>query len=627
MDRDTKGRHRGEIDPAGAGVTKDAVRVRKRRTGSSRRRAGPAARSQALMVLGMHRSGTSALAGALGLGGVALPAHLMPATDANPRGYFESQRFYELHEELLSDLGTPWYDLSPLPSGFLDSPEAEAWVERLAEAVRAEFGDSPLFVLKDPRLCRLVPLWKRVLDKVGADARWILVVRNPLEVAASLQREHAIEGRLGELLWLDHVLQAERATRGHRRVVVNYGQLIEDWRGTFRRLEDRLGLSFPSLSRRAEAAIDAFLQPSLRHHRVSIDDLARREDVIDWVKAVASWAESADVGEQDAAVILDPIRVAMTEAESVFGPVMASLTHARREWQAEADSLREALGESRSSGKRSEEELARTEAELETSRGRVAELRDALADRDRQVEGLLTWVNALVGWAVQTAAETPVPRDSIDRALAILDAASPEEAPYAATAALRFAGLSAEVDRRGRILEQQRGLIEEIQAVRDEQKQMIARLIEARAEQAARLEEREREQREVAGRLALAEASLRSAVSRTRVLDREAAELRARLAATAARAERESIASSESLAHIGQRLEETERALADSMRAVEEKRAETMHLSDVVAEREAEAADWRFHVEQLTERLAAVDRSLTWRLSRPLRALVDFVGR
>ncbi len=625
MGRDTKGRHHGETDPAGTPATADAARVRKRRATSSRPRAGPATRRQALMVLGMHRSGTSALAGALGLGGVALPAHLMPATDANPRGYFESQRFYELHEQLLSDMGTRWDDLSPPPSAFLSSPEAEAWVQRLADAVMSEFGDSPRFVLKDPRLCRLVPLWQRVLDRVGASALWVLVVRNPVEVTASLQKEHSIDGRLGQLLWLDHVLRAERATRGHRRVVVSYGQLIEDWRGVFRRLEDRLDLSFPSLSRRTEAAIDAFLEPSLRHHRVSSEDLVGREDVMDWVKAVASWAEKADVGGQDEAEILDIIYAAMTEAESAFGPVMASLTHALREWQSEAERLREALGESRLAGGRFEERLARTESELEVSRGRVEELRDTIADRGKQVEGLLTSVHALVGWAVQATSESPVPRDVLDRALAILDAASPEEVPRAAAAALRFAGLSAEVDRRGKVLEQQRELIEEIQAVREEQRLMIARLIEARAEQASRLEQRERENREVAGLLARAEASLRSALSRTRTLDREAADLRARLAATSARAERESIAISEALVDMRERLEVTERALADSTRMAEAMRAETMRLSVVIAERESEAADWRLHVELLTERLAAVDRSLTWRLSRPLRALVDFV--
>ena len=69
----------------------------------------------------------------------------MPATDANPRGFFESQRLFELHEELLAELHTSWRDISPPPPGFSRSPEARQWVERLADAVEEEFGDAPLF--------------------------------------------------------------------------------------------------------------------------------------------------------------------------------------------------------------------------------------------------------------------------------------------------------------------------------------------------------------------------------------------------------------------------------------------------------------------------------------------------
>ena len=75
-------------------------------------------RRRALLILGMHRSGTSALTRVLGLGGAALPRHPMGASDLNPRGFFESIPIYELHEEMLEAFGTSWDDLGPMPNGW-----------------------------------------------------------------------------------------------------------------------------------------------------------------------------------------------------------------------------------------------------------------------------------------------------------------------------------------------------------------------------------------------------------------------------------------------------------------------------------------------------------------------------
>ena len=75
----------------------------------------------AILVLGMHRSGTSALAGMLSLCGASLPATLMPPADYNPKGFFESLSIFRAHQQLLAELGSSWDDQSPLPKGWLDS--------------------------------------------------------------------------------------------------------------------------------------------------------------------------------------------------------------------------------------------------------------------------------------------------------------------------------------------------------------------------------------------------------------------------------------------------------------------------------------------------------------------------
>ena len=109
---------------------------------------------RALLVVGMHRSGTSAITRLLSLCGADLPKHLMAAGAHNPRGYFESQALYELHQELLAEAGSSWDDLAPFPPGWLQSPAAPAWIERAVKTLRDDFGESVRIQL-DRLLCRL----------------------------------------------------------------------------------------------------------------------------------------------------------------------------------------------------------------------------------------------------------------------------------------------------------------------------------------------------------------------------------------------------------------------------------------------------------------------------------------
>ena len=185
-------------------------------------------RRQAIIVLGMHRSGTSALAGALGILGMRLPSHLMPPTTDNPKGYFESEQIFAIHERLLAAAGTNWFGIEGLSADWIHSAQASAFVDELVAAVRQEYGNAATFVVKDPRICRLMPLWRQVLDKVGAQARFAIPLRNPLEVAQSLEKLHGLSLAHGCLLWLCNILDAERETRGLRRVFVHYHDLLSD---------------------------------------------------------------------------------------------------------------------------------------------------------------------------------------------------------------------------------------------------------------------------------------------------------------------------------------------------------------------------------------------------------------
>ena len=185
---------------------------------------------QAILVLGMHRSGTSALAGILSLCGASLPATLMPPADYNPKGFFESGAIFQAHQQLLAELGSSWDDQAPLPDGWVELPLGRRHIAEMATLMEAEFGSSTLLVLKDPRICRLVPFWTEVLRALSIDFSFALPVRNPLEVAQSLEEAQGVPLKKGLLLWLSHFLQAERDTRPYRRSFLSYEQLLTDWK-------------------------------------------------------------------------------------------------------------------------------------------------------------------------------------------------------------------------------------------------------------------------------------------------------------------------------------------------------------------------------------------------------------
>jgi len=228
------------------------------------------ARRQAILVLGMHRSGTSALAGALVLAGGVPPLNCMPATDDNPRGYWESLRIAQFNNALLETAGVRWKDPANIGGDWFAAPKREEDAARAAELVHAEFGGTGTIVCKDPRICRLLPVWKRAFELMDVECRPVFVLRNPMDATSSLCRR-AADPRYrpaaagspeeGLLLWLRYNLDAESHSRGMRRIVFDYESLLADWSSALEPLFAEGVLPRPSAE--AGGRIGEFLDPRL----------------------------------------------------------------------------------------------------------------------------------------------------------------------------------------------------------------------------------------------------------------------------------------------------------------------------------------------------------------------------
>jgi hypothetical protein len=243
-------------------------------------------RRRAILVLGMHRSGTSALAGLLNLLGAAPPATLLGANEYNEAGHWESLIVLRALEHLLLDAGSAWQDWRSFDPSWHRTPAAAASTSELRQAISSEFGREPLFFLKDPRACRLVPLFKDVLRDLNVDPCAVIIIRHPTEVVESLKRRDQLLPRHARLLWLRHVLDAERSTRSCRRAFVSYSRLLNDWRAVASNLATRLGLEWRNDLEGLSPQVDTVLKGHYRHHVADPMDVGSAD--VPWVGRVYS---------------------------------------------------------------------------------------------------------------------------------------------------------------------------------------------------------------------------------------------------------------------------------------------------------------------------------------------------
>ncbi len=177
-------------------------------------------------------------------------------------------------------------------------------------------------MIKDPRIARLLPFWRRVLDEMGIATKAVIPLRKPAEVAASLAHRDRLNAHQGQLIWLRYSLDAEYHSRGLQRSFVTYDHLLDDWRSAMTSVRDGLGdFAWPRQSSSTYREIDAFLTTDLRHHR---ENRKHTADELPWARNVweilSRWPQG-DVRSDDLAR-LDEIRIVLGQAESNFARVL-----------------------------------------------------------------------------------------------------------------------------------------------------------------------------------------------------------------------------------------------------------------------------------------------------------------
>jgi hypothetical protein len=244
-----------------------------------------------VFVLGMHRSGTSAVTRLISLLGLHTPPDedLVQPSAKNPTGYWESETLVAFNERLLRavdcDIGCPIL----LTPGWENDPRLDSLREEAPGVVRDVFPSSP-WVWKDPRHCLAFAFWRSV---VPVDPVVVLVNRNPLEITASALRVRSDQRKIYALaLWERYLRQALSQIAGVPVLVADYAHVLSDpvtWCQQARAFFADAGVPVRA---HHDADVLAFIDADLRHTDFSRSDFLGDSDVSDAQRRLFETLES-----------------------------------------------------------------------------------------------------------------------------------------------------------------------------------------------------------------------------------------------------------------------------------------------------------------------------------------------
>ena len=233
------------------------------------------------MIIGVQRSGTSAITRGLQVLGVDLLNFYGPNAVGpdNDKGYFEDFEISHLDVSMLNSIGYTWDN--PVLPVFDDNTRQvlSAFYPIGVNILQRRFESTDLFGFKDPLIARLLPLWNDIFKDEGAEVSYIIACRNPLSTAKSMQKRDGFDIVKGCYIWLGYITASLIHSVGYKRIVVDYDELMKDPEKQLGRMAERLNLKFDAKSPEFIEYKESFLSESLRHTSFAVSDLAANADV------------------------------------------------------------------------------------------------------------------------------------------------------------------------------------------------------------------------------------------------------------------------------------------------------------------------------------------------------------
>lgn len=252
-----------------------------------------------LLILGMYRSGTSALVLALNKLGyfTAIPQDLASADEFNPDGYWENLRMMGFNNHLLSQFGLEAFGSKPMPLNWAGYPVSDILSAQALYLINDLYAGKSFAGWKDPRTCALLPFYLDLFERAGINAKFVLTLRNPVHTANSLHRKDHVPFGIALGTWTHFMLSALFFVPSDRLHLVCYEDFLLNTKAQLEPVFQRF--SFPDPSEKqweeATAAIRSGpLRASESETRLTPDFVS---EVYDVVKEIASHSDRFIAGE------------------------------------------------------------------------------------------------------------------------------------------------------------------------------------------------------------------------------------------------------------------------------------------------------------------------------------------
>lgn len=341
----------------------------------------------AYFILGMHRSGTSALASTLNSLGIPLGESLLDASEDNPKGYFENKAVQEFNETLLVSRGHGWDDVF-FDVADINELDYQRLVNSAVRILEKEFSCFEAFAVKDPRVCLLLPIWLDACRKLDIQPKAVLAHRHPLEIAQSLKKRNGMDTNNAISLWADHMFKAEFYSRGIERILVSYDDLLNDFDKVATDFSEFTGgLTSESL---AETSV---IDKTLRHHKT------RAKKLTGVPKCLEILLQQYEQG----SLVEKALSSAMSEFNSLKGMFFNANRTAhfhqvfeeRKKYKAEKDDFSNALQSTTAKLKNKSEELLKVKDDLEKLKSDRKSLTESVQQRDERIRNEVEKKNEL----------------------------------------------------------------------------------------------------------------------------------------------------------------------------------------------------------------------------------------
>ncbi|MCB1638921.1 MAG: sulfotransferase [Thiothrix sp.] len=327
-----------------------------------------------VVVLGMHRSGTSAVTRGLTVLGVSLGASLLHSQSDNVKGFWEDSDIKILNQDMLRHLARDWHSLSLLPEPERLIEQLSPFYWRAADLLANKVQEVDAFGFKDPRTCLLIPFWKHVFSQADLDVKYVVVTRHPLSIARSLQARNHFSPEKSLYLWLEYMLSAVTAILDDVAVVVDYDFLMDRPESELIRVAEHLGLGAPEAEALNVYSND-YLDVRLRHTHYTNSDL-EKVNILTGDMVIASEAFRK--------LAMDQWRLDSASVREVFFSLRSGLL-ARRDLLSYLDRCELQLSDRERRLADFETAIKRRDEKVSACEQRIADFETAIKRRDEKV--------------------------------------------------------------------------------------------------------------------------------------------------------------------------------------------------------------------------------------------------